>query len=127
MTHSFRRIAVWIDQREAILAIFNGGNLSKEEEIRSHIEQEPHHHDWTRSHVQAYKHEHLKQYYAEIIEHLRPADEILLLGPGTAKQELHHQIDAHKGLKGKITAVKNSAKMDENELVTYASHFFGLK
>lgn len=126
MTHSLRRVAVWIDQREAILAIFDGGKLSREEAILSQIEQEPHHPDWTRSHVQAYKHEHIKHYYAEIVEHLGPADKILLLGPGPAKHELHHQIESHKKLEGRVTAVKNAAKLDEDELVTYANHFFGL-
>jgi hypothetical protein len=127
MTYPLRRVAVWIDQREAILAVFDGGKLRQEEAILSQIEQEPHHPDWTRSHVQAYKHEHMKHYFAEIIEHLRPADKILILGPGPTKHELHHQIETHKGLEGKVTAVKNAAKLDEDELVAYANHFFGLK
>lgn len=126
MTQSLRHIAVWIDQREAILAVFDGGHLSKEEEIRSKIEQETHHPDWTRSHVQAYKHEHLKHYYAEIVQQLRSADKILILGPGPAKHELHHQIENHKGLEDKVTAVQNAAKMNEDELITYANQFFGL-
>jgi len=126
MTHPLRHIAVWIDQREAILAIFDDGNLHKEEIILSDIGQEPHHSDWTRSHVQAHKHEHLKHYFAEIIQHLRPADKILILGPGPIKHELRHQIETHKGLRGKVTAVANAIQMNENELVDYANHFFGL-
>jgi hypothetical protein len=57
MKHSVRHIAVWIDQREAILATFTGDHLSKEEEISSDMGQEQHHKDWSPSHVEAHKHE----------------------------------------------------------------------
>lgn len=126
MTHPIRRIAVWIDQREAIVAVFSGDQLRKEEEIFSDLDQEAHHKDWTRSRVQAHKHEHLKHFYEEVVRHFGPADEILILGPGQAKHELRHHVEHHKGLKGKITAVENAAKMSEAELVTHAASFFKL-
>ncbi|MCA9936662.1 MAG: hypothetical protein H6662_01800 [Ardenticatenaceae bacterium] len=126
MTHSLRRIAIWIDQREAIVAVFSGDRLRKEEEIFSDIDQETHHKKWTRNHIQAHKHEHLKHFYEEVVQHFGPADEILILGPGQAKHELHHHVEHHKGLKGKVTAVENVGKMSETELVAHATTFFKL-
>ena len=126
MTRSLQRIAVWIDQREAIVAMFSGDQLRKEEEIFSDLDQEAHHKRWTRSHVQAHKHEHLKHYYEEVVRHFGQADEILILGPGQAKHELYHHVEHHKGLKGKVTAVENATKMSEDELVAQAASFFKL-
>ncbi len=119
-----RRVAVWIDYREAVLIAFRGETVIGEEELLSEAGPHTHGGGWSQHRFEAHRHEVLKHYYEEVIQHLGPVDEILLLGPGQAKYELHHSIDHHKGLKGKVMAVRSASSMTEHEIVAAAEQFF---
>ncbi len=120
-----RRVAIWLDHREAILIAFRGEAFIGEEELFSEVEPHTHGGGWAQHRIEAHRHEMLKHYYEEAIEHLGPVDEILILGPGQAKHELHQRIEHHKGLRGKVMEVRSASRLTEQEVVAEAEQFFG--
>ena len=58
---------------------------------------------------------HLANYYDEVISCLRPAEAILLFGPGEAKGELRKRIERNK-LDVRITSCETSDKMTERQI-----------
>jgi peptide subunit release factor 1 (eRF1) len=125
MTHQRpRRVAIWIDHRDAILVTFRGEQVTGEEELFSEIGPHTHGGGWAQHRIEAHRHEMLKHYYEEVIQHLGPVDEILILGPGQAKHELHHSIDHHKGLAGSVLAVLSAPRMTEQQVIAEAEEFF---
>jgi peptide subunit release factor 1 (eRF1) len=125
--HVPRRVVVWIDHRVAILVAFAGKRLKREDELYSEAGPHTHGGGWSQHRFEAHRHALLQHFYDEVIHHLGPVDEILILGPGQAKHELHQRIDHHRGLKGKVIDVQNADKMTEAELVLQAGAILDLK
>jgi peptide subunit release factor 1 (eRF1) len=123
-THTTRQVVIWVDHNEAVLAKFHNDHLTHEEEIDSNVGPHTHGGGWSQHRIEAHRHEQLKHYYDEIVDHLGKVDEILLLGPGQAKHELQARIEHHKGLRGKVIALKPSDKMSEEKIVAKAKEFF---
>jgi peptide subunit release factor 1 (eRF1) len=119
-----RRVAIWIDHREAMMITFRGEAIVAEEELFSEVGPRTRGGGWAQHRIEAHRHEILKHYYEEVIEHLGPVDEILILGPGQAKQELRKSIEHHKGLRGKVMATHSASRLTEHEVVAEAEQFF---
>jgi peptide subunit release factor 1 (eRF1) len=122
--HTPRRIAIWVDHRTALLAVFTGEHLDQEDELHANTSAQAHGRGWAQHSFEAHRHAVLQHYYDEIVQHLGPVDEILILGPGQGKHELIQRIEHHRGLKGKVVGVQNADKMTEAELVARATDFF---
>ena len=122
--HNPRYIAIWIDHRSATVLTFTGDNLEREQEFLSNAGPHTHGGGWSQRRIEAHRHEMLKHFYEEIIQHLGPVDEILILGPGQAKYELKKRIEHHKGLKGKVMDLDSAPEMSEVELIAQAEAFF---
>jgi hypothetical protein len=58
---------------------------------------------------------HLANYYDEVISCIRPAEAILLFGPGEAKGELRKRIERNK-LDLRITCLETADKMTERQI-----------
>jgi hypothetical protein len=58
---------------------------------------------------------HLANYYDEVIACLRPAEEIMVFGPGEAKGELRKRIERNK-LDLRITSFETADKMTEGQI-----------
>ena len=128
MSHDMpRRVAIWIDHREAILIAFRGEKVTGEEELFSEVRPRTHGGGWAQHRIEAHRHEVLKHYYEDVIQHLGPVDEILIMGPGQAKHELHQSIDHHKGLKGKVVDIRNASRMTEQEVIAQAEELFAAR
>jgi peptide subunit release factor 1 (eRF1) len=119
-----RRVAIWIDHREAILATFVGNHIKAEGHISSDAGPHTHGGGWSQRRIEAHRYEMLKHFYEEVVHHLGPVDEILILGPGQAKLELRKHIEHHKGLKGRVRALANAPHLTEAELITQAETLF---
>jgi peptide subunit release factor 1 (eRF1) len=122
--HTTRQVAIWVDHNKAFLAKFQNDHLTREDEIDSNAGPRTHGGGWSQHRIEAHRHEQLKHYYDEIVEHLGSIDEILILGPGQAKHELQARIEHHKGLRGKVVALKASDKISEEQFVAEAEEFF---
>ena len=55
---------------------------------------------------------HLGEYYAKIVEHIRDATEIQIFGPAEAKYELEKQLE-NEGLAIHIVSIENAEKMTD--------------
>jgi peptide subunit release factor 1 (eRF1) len=122
--HNPRYITIWIDHRSAIVLTFTGDDLEKEQEFLSNAGPHTHGGGWSQRRIEAHRHEMLKHFYEEVIDHLGPVDEILILGPGQAKHELSNRIRHHKGLKGKVMDLVSTPELSELELITHSEAFF---
>lgn len=64
-------------------------------------------------------------YYEEIIENIHDADEVVIFGPGEAKDLLLNAIKAHPShFSADLMAVLTTDKMTENQKVAYVKTFF---
>ena len=74
--------------------------------------------------VEAHPHETLKSFHEAIIQHLAPADAILLLGLGQPKHQLARFITEQRSHLGHIAEIDTVPRLTEAELVAHAEAFF---
>jgi hypothetical protein len=118
---------LWIDHREAVIVLVsrNGQKLRR---IKSAVEKQlrrsgrsPSRAPFEAQMVPADDSRereysgHLANYYDEVISCIRPAEAILLFGPGEAKGELRKRIERNK-LDLRITSFETSDKMTERQI-----------
>ncbi|HZJ36703.1 MAG TPA: hypothetical protein VFD29_08765 [Gillisia sp.] len=66
----------------------------------------------------------LDEYFKILEGKLESYQEILLFGPGTAKEELFNRLSENKVFKGKDIAVKSSDKLTQNQMLSNVLDFF---
>ena len=118
--HAKRQIAIWIDHREAILAIFKDAHLLKEEEIFSEAGPHTHGGGWSQKRIDAHRHAILDHFYDEIVQEIKGADEILIYGPAQAKHELQQHINHNKALQQRVLDLITTDKLSEHDFVRRA-------
>lgn len=125
----------WIDRRKAVVAIFSAEG-DRIEEIRSGVDREPSRTDGVRStisfeavQVKADDRQQrrftgqLLPFYEEVVAALSGAQALLLIGPGEAKGELQHHLEA-SGPQGRIIDVAPAGGMSVRQVVaTIRDHF----
>ena len=65
----------------------------------------------------------LARYYDEVISRLRPADEVLIFGPGEAKAELKKRMGREKG-NARVLILETEDKMTEPQIVAHVRERF---
>ena len=118
---------LWIDHREAVIVLVSK-NGRETKRIRSNVEKQlrrsgrsPSGGAFESQMVPADDSRereyggHLARYYDEVIACLRPAEAIMLFGPGEAKGELRKRIERNK-LDLRITRFETSDKMTERQV-----------
>ena len=118
-------VGLWIDHREAVI-VFVTGQAEEIKLISSNIEK-PHGHSGASVRADDVRQreltEHLNNYYDEVIAALRPAEDILLMGPGEAKGELKKRLERHP-LNGRLIEVETVDKMTEPQIVAQVREHF---
>ena len=67
----------------------------------------------------------LRRFYAQLIDMLKAADKILIIGPGQAKYELHKQIErSSKEMTKRIFGVETRDKMTERQIAAWVRTIF---
>ena len=126
MTHAkqelrpIHQIAVWIDHREAIMAIFTDAHLLREEELFSEAGPHTHGGGWSQQRFEAHRHAILDHFYEEIIQNLAGADEIIIYGPGQAKHELHQHISRNKTISLRVIDLVTTDKLSDEQFIRKA-------
>jgi stalled ribosome rescue protein Dom34 len=126
-------LGLWIDHKQAYLIWYD---RKKVEVIPSDVEPRTHFSGGTRiggSYNQGvdselryndrYQHQ-LSKFYARVIEILKTADSILIMGPGEAKLELEKIIEKRKSLRARLRKIETADKMTENQMIAYVREFF---
>jgi len=122
--HNLRQIAIWVNHREAILAIFNDAHLLREKEVFSEAGPHTHGGGWSQKRIQAHRHTVLELYYDEIAQNLTGADEIIIYGPGQAKHELYQHVNRNKALNQPVIDLVTTDKLSEKEFIRAAINDF---
>ena len=118
--HSVRQIAIWIDHREAIMAVFADAHLLREEELFSGVGPHTHGGGWSQQRFEFHRRAILDHFYEEITQNLNNADEIIIYGPGQAKYELEQHINRHKSLTQHVIKLVTTDKLDDQQFVRMA-------
>lgn len=119
MTHY--HAVVWLDHREAKIFHYNADDAAKIR-IQAHSPQGHLHH---RAGSLTGKHspdDH--QFLQQVVDHIKDAQEWLIVGPGAAKTELVRHVHAHApALAGRIIGVESMDHPSDGELVKYARRY----
>ena len=118
---------LWIDHREAVIVLVSG-KRQETRRIKSFVEKQlrrsgrpPSQGPFEAQMVPADNSRareytgHLANYYDEVISCIRPAEAILIFGPGEAKGELRKRIERDK-LDLRITCLETADKMTERQV-----------
>jgi hypothetical protein len=119
-----RHVVIWVNHREAVVAVFVGSFPSNWMEIYGKGPHPERIGDWLVYGVEAHRHESLKGFHDEIMRHLTPADAILLVGPGEPKHRLARHMTQQGNHLGQIVHSDTVANLTEAELLAFAAAFF---
>lgn len=64
------------------------------------------------------------RYLHTVVKNINNADEILIFGPAQTKTKLEKQINEDPKLSLKLSAIKNSDNMTENQKIAYVKDYF---
>jgi stalled ribosome rescue protein Dom34 len=116
------RAAVWLDHHQARVFHVDLDGFD-EQELRA-PEHHVHRHPKGPSESRA-RPEDEHRFFADVVKALGAAEEILVLGPSTAKSEFLHYVEVHaRGLRDKITGVETADHPTDAQIVAHVrSHF----
>lgn len=126
-----KRVGLWLDRKKAVI-VSNANNIEAKRIITSDME-----------HYSLYSKntpgdgapedfrdrrywEHLGEYYAAIIAHIRDATEIQIFGPGEAKEELEHHLKI-AGLSKHIVSVEETGNLTNVQIATKVQKRFPMR
>lgn len=129
-----KRIGVWVDRRRAVIVTVGQGDeqvqiVASPLETAGAAKGRSQHgqHDIVPDAVQLNQETvYLKKYYNEIVDQVKDADYLMLMGPGEARVELRNALE-QRSLGYKILEVKPAEKMTDREAMLavrdyYAGH-----
>ena len=105
-----RHVVIWLDGYHAVLLV-----LENESSAVPHLQGSGD--GCLQRQIDARQCWSMHHYHDAVLAYLEPENEILLLGPGQAKQELRRQIERHRGLKGKVVGLYHASELATAELV----------
>ncbi len=110
---------VWLDHKEAQVY-----NLTAQGTKKEHLKKHTHEH--SNSHADARHDQQDEHFYHEIAGKLKGADEVLLIGPGLAKNHFktHLEKHHHAQLAQKVVGVETIDHITENQVLEHARKFF---
>ena len=124
VTEQQHQAAVWIDHREALLAILIDAHLMREEEIFSKAGPHTHGGGWSQKRIQAHRQALLDQFYEQVAHHLGDADEVIIYGPGQAKHELYQHLNHSKDPKRRVLKLVTTDRLSRGEFIRMAVEQF---
>ncbi|HTB73571.1 MAG TPA: hypothetical protein VK762_10025 [Polyangiaceae bacterium] len=116
-----RHVAVWIDHKEAKIfhVVAEGFELTQ---IKA-----PHHHVTRKAEEQG-THAGSERYFHDVATALKDAEEILLVGPSSAKLDFFRYVHKHDhALEPKILGIETLDHPTDGQLVAYVRHYFYAK
>jgi hypothetical protein len=119
-----RRVAIWINRREAIVVIGPGtppGDRARElERAAPHLDRD----GWLGYRFEPHRHQLLKDFYDEVGRLLSLGDSILIVGPGHEKHRFARYLADRGNIAGKVTAVLTVPHLTSDELISRAEALF---
>jgi stalled ribosome rescue protein Dom34 len=111
-------IVVWMDSEKATVFKFSEKGNEK-------LSLKNHYHDH-HTHSPADGPKQMESFFHEIIEKIKAAEEILLTGPGLAKNHFKTHLESHhhQEINKKIVGVETSDHPSDNQLQAFGKKFF---
>ena len=118
---------IWIDHKKAVIATITDreetmrqvtSNLESHSRFSARAERDGAENQRDRRFTR-----HLDQYYDEVVEHVRDAESILIVGPGEAKGELRERL-TRQGLQARIVGVEAADKMTDRQIAALVRERF---
>lgn len=66
----------------------------------------------------------LHEFYEKVIETVREADHLFVMGPGEAKNEFQKALQKHKDMRGRLIKSEPANKMTEKQMAARVREFF---
>ena len=120
-------VGIWIDHKKAVIATITDGAETMRQ-VTSNLVSHSRFSDRAQGdgaddqRDRRFTH-HLDQYYDEVVERVRDAESILIVGPGEAKGELRERL-ARQGLQARIVGVEAADKMTDRQLAALVRERF---
>lgn len=137
------QIGVWMDHAQAYFIEYDGINAvivdaieapgvsqlreKGETDDKTRFSTNPQYSSPNEYNKQNIEQEELKQYFKMLEKNLGTYRDILLFGPGTAKDKFFNRISEDKFLEGKRISVQISDKLTENQMVAFVEDYFETK
>jgi len=121
-------VGIWINNRKAVIVSLEKGQ-EQHETVESHairhirLPGEPKGMSQPEKADQKYQEE-LRQYFREVLETIRGAQEIFICRPGMAKEQLQKALLASGEPSNKVIAVEPADKMTDNQIIARTREFF---
>ena len=117
-----KQIAVWIDHQEARIFDVHVDKVDEEVVLAPHYI----HHTHTRDARSVKGHpEDDKRFFKEVASSLEGAEQVLIVGPSTAKLEFLRYIEKHDHAQGpKVVGVETVDHPTDKQLAAYAKSYF---
>lgn len=117
-----KQIAVWIDHKEARIFAVHVDKVDEEVVLAPHHI----HHTHIRDAQSVKGHpEDDKRFYHEVASSLEGTDQVLVVGPSTAKLDFLRYIEKHDHLRGpKVVGVETVDHPTDKQLAAYAKSYF---
>ena len=113
-----RHAVVWIDHKEAKVFHVEPEGFS-ESKIKAP------HHQMTRKSEEQGRHALSQDFYHEVAKALHDADEILVVGPSSAKLDFIRHVHKHDHLlESKVLGVETLDHPTDRQIVAYVRHYF---
>ncbi|MEO7111170.1 MAG: translational machinery protein [Polyangiaceae bacterium] len=113
-----RHVAIWIDRKEAKIFHIEAESFD-EKTIKA-----PHHHVTAKAEEQGH-HAGFKRFFDDVAAALKDAEELLLVGPSSAKLDFIRYLHVHnEGLSRRIVGVETLDHPSDGQLVAYVKHYF---
>lgn len=141
-------VGIWLDRKRAVVVAIKQPLRSFEKEgktiitqIKSNVERKVRLSGGSRtgntpwgpqdisvdSKIEARQKLQLNKYYQQIIDMIKDADKILIMGPGKTKQELKNHIEKRKTTASKISDLQTCDKMTDNQISSRVRTFFKIR
>lgn len=141
-------IGIWVDHKKAVIVTKKQPERSYEEDVKitvtqisSNVERKVRLSGGSRirntpwgpqevaveSKIEARQKQQLRNFYHRVIEFIKDADKIMIMGPGEAKLELKKEVEKSKVLIPKIVGLYTSDKMTDNQIAAKVRSYFGQK
>ncbi len=113
---------VWLDHREARVFQFNDIEADLARVQGAHPNQKLHHHSGSLTGKRTAE-DH--RYLESVVEHLKPAKEWLVMGPGSAKLELMKHVNKHHpDLVDHVCGVESADHPTDGQIIAHSRAYF---